>query len=330
MEQWAIRVRERVGGQLRDPEPEPVLDVDGDELPVQEEQAAPETRPLDRGQLSLNLQRAGKQAESPLDTWILVGVSVAAWVAFVAAAEPVAAACALSVALGCMVHLALSRPIYRMAQAISAESERLRAALTCPYCRDHLSEDAAMVCDRTGCGAFYHVECWDEIRPVYGGCAIYGCGSSQAHLVGRFALQRRLLRLLLAAALFPPNMVKRLRDSERISFREVWRDARQIQTDISNSTSRTLIYGLLNFAVCLGLAIALVETEVMRPRTPWTVLAFLGILVLPILLIRMPLIGSFSWGASRLLASVFREELAALSRADEGTFLARLANYTGK
>jgi hypothetical protein len=51
--------------------------------------------------------------------------------------------------------------------------------VTCTYCRDAL-EGAAPVCARAGCGALYHVECWEECHARYGGCAVYGCGSTEA------------------------------------------------------------------------------------------------------------------------------------------------------
>ena len=56
----------------------------------------------------------------------------------------------------------------------------------------------------------------------------------------------------------------------------------------------------------------------------------IAIVVLPILLMRFPLATHFGWFASKLIVSVFRDELAALSRADQGTFLARLASAEGK
>jgi hypothetical protein len=60
------------------------------------------------------------------------------------------------------------------------------------------------------------------------------------------------------------------------------------------------------------------------------VVALVVTVVFPILFVRFPLAGHFTWFLSRAVASVFRAELAALSRADEGTFLARLISGAGK
>lgn len=229
-----------------------------------------------------------------------------------------------SVAGGCLIHLLFGRPAFGLARALSAESQRLRAALTCPYCHDQLDE-SAMVCDRDGCGAYYHEECWNECSRDYGGCAIYGCGTASAHAVGRFALQRRVWRLLVAAALFPPKLVKRLRESERENFRQVWQRSRAYQRGISHDVGRTLLIGFVNLIVVVAAAIAIVAAG-----TTETMLWLGALIPFVILFMRVPLASHFVWAGSRLIARIFRDELAALSRADEGTFLARLSAGLGK
>lgn len=74
----------------------------------------------------------------------------------------------------------MPRPLVRARPAA-----RLEPA-TCPYCRDAIPSGAfAEACERVGCGARYHAECWSECRARYGGCAVYGCGSIFASPFGR-------------------------------------------------------------------------------------------------------------------------------------------------
>lgn len=277
--------------------------------------------------------------------WALVAAGGAVAALVRPDAHPVAWSLGLSVAIGFGVDRLAVAPVVRLARLLGAETARLRAALACPYCKDALPEAAAIACDRKGCGAFYHEECWAECGASYGGCAIYGCGSKSGHAVGRFALQRHVLRLLVAAALFPPRFVKRIQEGERQSFREVWRQAREYQRDVSRSDARTLLVGGANAAVCIGLALVLAARlsawlderryvarwwrEVDDGMT-WFLLLCLALCVLPVLLMRVPLAAHFAWGVKRLVGRIFRDELAALRRADEGTFLARLAGGAGK
>lgn len=86
--------------------------------------------------------------------------------------------------------------------------DRARRALRCPYCHDDATR-GSLVCARPGCGATYHVACWDECR---GGCVALGCGSREARAVGRLRLLTRFARLLLAAWLFPPRLVAAVRE----------------------------------------------------------------------------------------------------------------------
>ncbi|MDC3379036.1 hypothetical protein OAX78_01980 [Planctomycetota bacterium] len=239
------------------------------------------------------------------------------------------AAC-LTAGLGCLLHGVLGRPLTRAILAMRQETSRLRAALTCPYCRDTV-ERSALVCDRDGCGATYHEECWEECRKGYGGCAIYGCGCTTAREVGRFALQRRFWRLLVAAALFPPKAVKRLREIEGDSFRDAWARARDRQRQISSNDTSSVMYGVINGAICIAACLGLFRLEDTGVIGKSAVLALLiPLLLLPVLVIRMPLLATFGWLSSKVLARVFRTELAALDRADAGTVLGRLLAGVGK
>jgi hypothetical protein len=252
---------------------------------------------------------------------------------------------ALSVGLGCLVHAFLVHPLFVLSRAVRAETARLRAALACPYCRDGIQEDEAMACDRPGCGAIYHGECWREVRPTYGGCAVWGCGSPAAHAVGKFAIQRRLLRLVVAAALFPPQAVRRLRQTDARTFRDLWQEARAWQHGVSRD-GRALVAGLVDAMIVIPPTLALVQGLLNSPRSfglqsrwgnpDYTLIlwAVMGVSLLGALLavacIRLPLLAAFGMGVMRLVARMFKDELAALSRADEGTFLARLAGGLGK
>ncbi|MBX3470647.1 MAG: hypothetical protein KF878_27585 [Planctomycetes bacterium] len=88
---------------------------------------------------------------------------------------------------------------------------RVREAMRCPFCRDDVARAGAVGCARRGCGALYHAECWEECAASYGGCAVFGCGCREATGVTRTALLVRLVRLLVAAVLFPPRMLEALR-----------------------------------------------------------------------------------------------------------------------
>lgn len=315
------RAREQPRPHEREPEPERAGAKPGPAVVV-------------RGQTDVD--RAERRAAVVLWTLAAVGLSAAATL------DPYQATVAWSLALGAGVAGAADRlligPLVRFGRRLGAESARLRAALACPYCKDTLPEDAAIACDRKGCGAFYHEECWAEVGAAYGGCAIYGCGCKTGHAVGRFALRRHVLRLLLAAALFPPRIVKRIQETERQSFRDVWRRAREFQGEVSRSPVKTIGAGLGYLVIAAALALALGQvTEAIGGRSrgdevAWFVLAVwpLAIILIPLLLIRLPLTGHFAWGLWRVVGRVFRDELAALGRADQGTFLARLAGGAGK
>lgn len=273
--------------------------------------------------------------------WLACGATLAALGGYLLSQETgahvVPAAWALTCGLGFVVHALLGRPLTRLLHQLRDESARLRAAMTCPYCRDTLA-DEAILCDRGGCGAVYHEECWDECRGSYGGCAIYGCGCTSGHAIGRFALRRRLLKLVVAAVLFPPKAVARIRELESQSFRQAWDEAKAHQLAISHDQTRTLIYGGFNAAACVALALSLLawlnhwlDSFPLDPEQGLVFMLFmLPLFGLPFLFLRMPLLRAFTWGSAQIVVRVFRAELAALGRADEGTVLGRLLAGVGK
>jgi hypothetical protein len=141
------------------------------------------------------------------------GESLTVWLGRLLTHLDLAAAPALPVWAAALLtlggHLLLVRPVAYAIRRLRSDDARLRAALACPYCKDHLPPDSAVACERTGCGAHYHLDCWSECRRDYGGCAIFGCGSKDGREVGSFALTRRLVWQLIATALFPPKLAKR-------------------------------------------------------------------------------------------------------------------------
>lgn len=224
--------------------------------------------------------------------------------------------------VGALVHLGLVRPIGYAVRRLRADDARLKAALSCPYCKDALPAEAAVACQRPGCGACYHLDCWSECRQTYGGCAIFGCGSREGREVGSFALTRRIVWQVIATALFPPKLARRA-----VAYRV------SLAAEAPSAVSGTpLGHGLWAF-VALALAVGSVasifvagELSERRVISPGWLLAALGLafVVLPIATVRGPL---------ALLAAVlelFSDELAVLQRADEGTFLARAASASKK
>ncbi len=101
-----------------------------------------------------------------------------------------------------------------MVQPTTARS-RLHGALICPYCRDAVFRRGTLVCARRGCGALYHRACWAECSTDYGGCAIYGCEGKKALEVSVTGFIFKLVRLAVAALVFPPRLVRAIRHEER-------------------------------------------------------------------------------------------------------------------
>src|SRR5579862_7983026 len=72
---------------------------------------------------------------------------------------------------------------------------RLLQVLLCPYCRDEVEREGAVVCARLGCGTLYHLECWNECSRLYGGCGVYGCESTRSKEISGFSYVLRFARV---------------------------------------------------------------------------------------------------------------------------------------
>ncbi|MGE0709364.1 MAG: hypothetical protein AB7N76_09490 [Planctomycetota bacterium] len=92
---------------------------------------------------------------------------------------------------------------------------RVRQALSCPYCRDEVTRSVQSVeCERDGCGALYHEECWDELRAAHGTCAVFGCGCARARPVSSAVYLWRVARLVIAALLVPRRVAEAVAEQE--------------------------------------------------------------------------------------------------------------------
>lgn len=275
--------------------------------------------------------------EAPAAAGDLAALGVSAVAGGVAAAT-LGSSLGLWLAVGA-AHVALVRPLCRTTSRLRADRARLGAALACPYCKDSL-QAGALGCERTGCGALYHRECWDECRAHYGGCAVYGCGGTTAREVGRLALRRRALRLLLAAALFPPRVVRRLRGGERGQgvLRFAWDEAVAVQQNASASCSQSLVSGGVNLALCVGLLQWLIALQPFPPWDPMAVPKVVAIVaVAAVALLRWPFVFQLVTLGAAELAGALASEVAALGRADAAdgdgardTVVGRLARGAGK
>ncbi len=249
------------------------------------------------------------------------------------------ASAALGPSLGLLLavaaaHVALVRPAFRTAARLHADRARLRAALACPYCKDALG-DEAVGCDRAGCGALYHRECWDECRESYGGCAVYGCGCTTTRELGRFALRRRALRLLLAAALFPPRVVRRLRggggEDGKSLLRWAWDEAVAVQENASASCGQSLLVGGVNLGLCALLASWLQTVRWIERDGATGLIVLAAVTVAAVTLMRLPLLTQLTWNLLGVFTDALASEVVALARADAGdeTVLGRLARGAG-
>jgi hypothetical protein len=208
---------------------------------------------------------------------------------------------------------------------------RVSQALVCPYCRDSVTQEGTVACARKGCGALYHRECWNECAVQYGGCAIYGCSSKKSREVTAAGYLLRLSRLAVAAALFPPRMARALRDHGSEEFTSVYR--RAVRKAIGwhgvangNSTRQfvvTLVIGLPIALIALVADVALEFPELLlksESALGLRVVAFLygipfSLLALPFL-VALPI--ALAVYSVQAIATIFMNELAALTRADEG------------
>jgi hypothetical protein len=186
-----------------------------------------------------------------------------------------------------------------------------------------VTREGTVACARRGCGALYHRECWDEVAKSYGGCAVYGCTSKKAKEVSLAGYLARMLRMLVAALLFPPRLAKALRRqaSGETTF---WRDVALMV--------RSHVIALFSAAAFLS-AVSAFSWMWWAPRhhVSWdgvgdgiaacvciTPCLFTGALAATAV-------------ALRVLGSVLRSEVSALARADDpgNTVLGRLREGGG-
>jgi hypothetical protein len=228
---------------------------------------------------------------------------------------------------------------------------RLRQALVCPYCRDEVGREGAVICARSRCGALYHDECWRECGEHYGGCAIYGCSSKKSHEVSATGYILRLARLGVAALLFPPRVARAITSSERESFLAIYRKAARWTNRIAvspdsreNPPWKMALYVFVSMPIAFALVIAFIHVVTPETRSafslevffrrPWGFAAFWALttgiaFVLPRLVALPPALALYTY---RAVAEVLKSELAALARGDAGggTVLGRLAAGFGK
>ncbi|HZU96640.1 MAG TPA: hypothetical protein VFF73_08120 [Planctomycetota bacterium] len=219
---------------------------------------------------------------------------------------------------------------------------RVQQALVCPYCRDEVGRGDALICARTKCGALYHRECWDECARLYGGCAVYGCSSKRSREVTAAGFVLRLLRLGLAAVLFPPRAVRALRLSEEESTAAIYRRAlgaaRRVDAFANERTGGQLVLAVmlgvpLSYAIVFGL---LWEWIDQLPFGAAMVLILAGLLAIPRFMLILPYVlaipPTFVFFLAQAAKRALAAEFSALDRADRGggTVLGRLAAGFGK
>jgi hypothetical protein len=217
--------------------------------------------------------------------------------------------------------------------ATRLSGSRVRQALVCPYCRDEVEQEGTVCCVRKGCGAFYHRECWDECAVQYGGCAIYGCSSKKSREVSAAGYVLQIGRLLVAAALFPPRIARAIRDvDEGEGLVQIWKRARKATSFVvadeggnepvaNYKLGLYVVYTLSSYALVL-----LTLSRLMRNFSFWARTSTWASPILGLLFITMPI--ALPWALAlpttlafftlRAVALAFKNELAALTRADEG------------
>ena len=134
----------------------------------------------------------------------------------------------------------------------------MRAALRCPYCHDQVGRLGALACARSGCGALYHRECWEECAR-WDGCAALACGSREAREVSALGYVLRWLRLALAALLFPRRLVRALSATQGASAVSIFRRALSVAWILMPSTdaSKNGLVKLLLHMLTVGPFLAL-------------------------------------------------------------------------
>lgn len=225
------------------------------------------------------------------------------------------------------------------AAADRARAERVREALRCPFCRDSVGRRGAVACARRGCGATYHRECWGECARDYGGCAVFGCGSTSSRELTTVGFLLRVARLLLAALLLPPRALRAVRRAERAgAFWPAYARARRIYASQNRDGGVQAGWVLLAgvpLSYLLVAAFVRLRGRGIEPNdgSIWWVIALIA--GVPFAMLALPALVALGalllWYGARAVAAGLRDEVGVLERQDGGeTVLQRLARGLGK
>ncbi|MCA8923977.1 MAG: hypothetical protein KDD82_19360 [Planctomycetes bacterium] len=210
--------------------------------------------------------------------------------------------------------------------------DRVREALVCPYCRDQVVRDDVIACASRSCGALYHRECWEHCQTEYGSCAALGCGSTALREISAAGYVYRILRLFVAAILFPPRALRAWRATPRDSsvYRDAHERARQGLTAFVDHPAGLLLVVValvvLSYAMVGGILYGAYRLKGTSVLTSWVIFSvfFFTPLLVPVLsyVLTYQLVLGF-----HLARAALAGEFAALDRADRGpmSYLARIA-----
>jgi hypothetical protein len=230
------------------------------------------------------------------------------------------------------------RPSKVEAPAREARS-RIARALVCPFCRDEVKRTDAVACARSACGALYHRACWRECAGHYGGCAIWGCGSSEVREVSTVGYLVFLLKLVLAAIFLPPSVARRVTEASTESLLGVavraFRSCRKVLPDRWTIGSAVAVLAIIPVLGGIGGAADLAREHDLRYALVPVILGGAVVGVLPVLawvvlwIWLLPFLAVLGALVTRTLLHfvgvAFRGALPALARADGGlTVLDRL------
>lgn len=221
-----------------------------------------------------------------------------------------------------------------------ARAERVREALRCPFCRDAVGRQGAVACARRGCGATYHRECWGECATDYGGCAVFGCGSTSSRELTTVGWLLRVARLLLAALLFPPRALRAVRRAEKAgAFWPAYERARRIYASQNENggvqTGWVLLLGVPVSYAIIGAWLAIRGRGFDSGQDAPIGKIMLILFLVPFSMLALPALVALGalllWYTARAVVAGLRDEVGVLERQDGGeTVLQRLARGIGK
>ncbi len=201
------------------------------------------------------------------------------------------------------------------------------------------------------CGGFYHRECWEECATSYGGCAVFGCESRRCREVSAAGFVLRILRLVLAAIVFPPRLIRAIASDERSEQRQsIWarslRYAKLLDPRSARGVHAVVCFVLYLIALgpviaiggltCVGLA--MLAQKLFDDPPIFLVVAggLAGLVVTVAAAVFAPVPFGFLLALGYyfmwFVASVLRSEFALLGRVDQGgaTVLGRMRAGGGK